>query len=308
MVKKALLVGINAYSAAPLRGCLNDVDQMSQLLISRFGFPPENVRTLRDAEATTQGITEGLAWLATGGSDPSAVRLFHFSGHGTFAPDRNGDEPDGKDECIVPYDYQTAGFMTDDTLAKLYDRFPRTSNLTLVMDCCHSGTIQRRDDPQQPGEEIVYRFLPVHYRDYLAIDEAKAKYEAERREYMERMLERFATLSAEEQAREKAALALRFDRKRGRFGDITTRESNILMAAAHAEQTAADARIAGDYHGAFTWHLVEAINKAGEAPTYAQVMAALAEPLAKGGYTQVPQLESQPENRDRPIFAPFGNP
>ncbi|HBY93424.1 MAG: caspase family protein [Ardenticatenaceae bacterium] len=305
MLKKALLVGINTYPGAPLRGCLNDVDQMHQLLTSQFGFSAENVRMLRDAEATTQGIVQGLTWLAEGDSDPAAVRVFHYSGHGTLTPDQNGDEPDGSDECIVPYDYPAAGFMTDDTLATLYDRFPRTSNLTLVMDCCHSGTIQRLDDPQNPGEDIVYRFLPVSYQDYIAMDQARAKYEAERKQYLERSLERFRNLSPEEQEHEKSLLALRFDRKRGRFGDVTNRESNILLAAARSDQTAADARIAGGYHGAFTWYLVNALSSTGGTPTYAQVVAALAEPLYTAGYTQVPQLESQPANRDRPIFAPF---
>lgn len=305
MLKKALLVGINAYTAAPLRGCLNDVDQLYQLLTSQFGFPAENVRMLRDAEATTKGITEGLAWLAEDGGDPSAVRIFHYSGHGTLAPDRNGDEPDGRDECIVPYDYQTAGFMTDDTLAELYDRFPTASNLTLLMDCCHSGTIQRLDDPNNPGEDIVFRFLPVSYQDWEAMDEARVKYEIEREAFVSRKLQEFATLPPEEQEKQRDLLVRAFDRKRGRFGDVVNRESNILLAAARAEQTAADARIAGGYYGAFTWHLVDVLSNAGETPTYAQVIAALGEKLYTAGYTQVPQLECRAANRNRPIFSPF---
>ncbi len=65
MTQKALLVGINAYSPPinPLRGCLNDVQQMQSVLQQYYGFPAENVRLLRDEEATRQGMLDGLAWL-----------------------------------------------------------------------------------------------------------------------------------------------------------------------------------------------------------------------------------------------------
>ena len=67
MIKRALLVGINAYPGAELRGCLNDVKQIHDLLTGTYGFDEKEIRILRDQEATFKGIEAGLAWLAEGG-------------------------------------------------------------------------------------------------------------------------------------------------------------------------------------------------------------------------------------------------
>lgn len=301
MLKKALIVGINAYPGAPLRGCHNDVERMRELLISRFGFPAEEMRILRDAEATASGIKAGLEWLAEG-DEENAVRLFHFSGHGKYVPDENGDEPDGRDEAIVPYDYQTAGFITDDTLRLLYDQCPPTSNLTLVMDCCHSGTNDRVETNEA---YLVYRGLPTTYDEFMAIDAARERYEEDRREYIRRALRRFRVLPEGERFKIEADLGRRFEIRRARLGDVSRREFNVLMAAARPDQTAADARIAGDYHGAFTYYLVEAIRQTSGTPTYHEVMTAVARSLERNRYSQVPQLECRAENRNRPLFSPF---
>ena len=130
-LRKALLVGINAYRSAPLRGCVNDVFQMKEVLQRYYGFAEADMRILLDRDATAAGIKAGLEWLAQDGDDADAVRVFHYSGHGSFVADQNGDEPDGRDECLVPYDYESVGMLTDDVLKTYYDRFPRTGNLTL---------------------------------------------------------------------------------------------------------------------------------------------------------------------------------
>ena len=142
-VRRALLVGINAYPDAPLRGCINDVQQMKGLLKQYYGFQDDGIKLLLDGDATAAGIEAGLEWLAEGGAEVDAVRVFHYSGHGSYVADKNGDEPDGRDECLVPVDYESVGFITDDVLKTFYDRFPEEGNLTLVMDSCHSGTVNR---------------------------------------------------------------------------------------------------------------------------------------------------------------------
>lgn len=120
MLKKALLVGINAYREMPLRGCVNDVKDMQAVLRELYQFENENLRVLTDKEATRQGIIDGLNWLAEGGGE-EAVRVFHYAGHGHYVPDEEGgDEPDGADEALVPYDCARSGFLIDDHLEKLY--------------------------------------------------------------------------------------------------------------------------------------------------------------------------------------------
>ena len=48
------------------------------------------------------------------GVRPGDYLFFHYSGHGGQQADKDGDEADGKDETLVPLDYQTAGQITDD--------------------------------------------------------------------------------------------------------------------------------------------------------------------------------------------------
>ena len=41
-----------------------------------------------------------------------------FAGHGGSVTDTSGDEADGKDETMVPVDYQSSGQITDDVIFK----------------------------------------------------------------------------------------------------------------------------------------------------------------------------------------------
>jgi hypothetical protein len=146
MTRKALLVGLNRYPDPEnaLRGCLNDVKQMSRMLEDHFGFDRTgDVRTLTDHQATTDAIRRGLAWLV-GGAAAGDVLVFHYSGHGSQVPDRDGDEDDGLDEIICPYDLDWDHPFSDDDLRSIVDPLPAGVNLTVVLDCCHSGTGLRR--------------------------------------------------------------------------------------------------------------------------------------------------------------------
>src|SRR3989304_7973261 len=61
--KRAVLVGINKYKPdlnADLKGCVNDVESMRDLLIKFFGFNAEDIRVLIDERATKAGIIERL--------------------------------------------------------------------------------------------------------------------------------------------------------------------------------------------------------------------------------------------------------
>ena len=90
---------------------------------------------------TCHHIKEALQWLCEGAG--AGDNLFmHYSGHGGSTPDNDGDEEDGMDETLVPVDYQRKGQIRDDDLFDLLvSHVPEGCNLTVVMDCCHSGTI-----------------------------------------------------------------------------------------------------------------------------------------------------------------------
>lgn len=298
-IRKALLVGINAYPNAPLKGCINDVLQMEDLLQRFFGFQAADMHVLLDEAATTAAITAELAWLASGGAEADAVRVFHYSGHGSYVADTNGDEPEGRDECLVPYDYVSAGMMTDDTLKGLYDQFPRTGNLTLVMDCCHSGTNNRA-----PGDKR-FRFLPVSQEEQNRIDVAARRYADDLEAFVVQELTkvRDTQMSEKDLAATVRRLMVKFEK--ARFGDIRTREANVLLAGCRSDQQAADARIAGGYHGAFTYFLVDAIVKANGQIAYHDAVELAGKSLFAKRYGQVPQLEVRGRRGQKLAFMPF---
>jgi hypothetical protein len=160
MARKALLVGINRYPdpANELRGCVNDVLLMRETLELHYGFTdPGGVRVLTDRRATTAAILEGLAWLVDGAARGDSL-VFHYSGHGSQVPDRNGDEQDGLDEILCPYDLDWAHPLTDDDLAAVVAPIPKGALLTVILDCCHSGTGLR--EPSRNGSGTRHRYLP----------------------------------------------------------------------------------------------------------------------------------------------------
>jgi len=142
----ALLVGINRYQSEGinrLTGCVNDVHAMKELLVSRYGFAPSDVKTLTDAEATKDSIIRQFNdhLIARGGADTVAV--FHFSGHGSQMKDALNLSPDGRQKTIVPYDSRIPGHfdISDDDLKDLFTKLAsRVKALTVVLDSCHSGT------------------------------------------------------------------------------------------------------------------------------------------------------------------------
>jgi hypothetical protein len=157
---RALLIGLDQYENPKLnlRGSVNDARNMQQLLIDVFHYRPEQIRMLTDAQATRANILKAFdEWLIRD-SAPGARVFFFYSGHGAQVPDLNGDEEDGLDETLVPYDTrvevrgnnkvlvnQVIDDEIDERLKRVADR-----KVTVVVDACHSGTITRGADPMQP--------------------------------------------------------------------------------------------------------------------------------------------------------------
>ena len=66
--------------------------------------------------------------------------LVYYSGHGTSIPDVDGDESDGRDEAIVPYDFDWSDptLILDDELRAVFAR-SRTGKGAVIFDSCNSG-------------------------------------------------------------------------------------------------------------------------------------------------------------------------
>ena len=144
--RRALLIGINEYQTdefARLRGAVNDVETMREILIGRYGFPESNVVVLTDSAATRQGILSAFDDLVKSASADDMVYV-HYSGHGSQVQDLNGDEDDMSDETILPHDARTKDIpdITDDEIGHFLDRL-QADNAIIVLDSCHSGTATR---------------------------------------------------------------------------------------------------------------------------------------------------------------------
>jgi hypothetical protein len=263
MKKKALLVGINRYPDPldGLKGCVNDVLLMAETLRGEYGFGGGgDIRILTDSRATTGAILDGLSWLAAGAA-PGDSLVFHFSGHGSQAPDgRHGDETaDGLDEILCPYDLDWDRPLTDDLLAAACAGIPRGALLTVILDCCHSGTGLR--EPARP------RF-PSSFAGAAFPDPPRARF-----------------------LRHPATPLLSARRPPRRFGVSITKGNAVLLAACRDDQTAADAAIGGRWHGAHTFYLCQALRQANWTPTYRVLAASLGDALRRERFDQVPQLE-----------------
>jgi hypothetical protein len=143
--KKALLFGLNyvSHDQGRLRGCVNDVQGMSNFLKSK-GYVVELYHD-EDMElisgTTYEGMVRAIQRLAidTWRQNIESV-VIHYSGHGSYVRDTNGDEKDGFDECLCPIDYNTCGVITDDFFYELISSFNPKTRITVILDCCHSGT------------------------------------------------------------------------------------------------------------------------------------------------------------------------
>lgn len=189
--RHALVIGIGQYEDdrwSRIHGD-SDVDYAVELL-KMYGFT--DIRTLRNSEATKQGILRAFESLAL--SCRSGDRVYiHFSGHGQQITDLDGDEDNGYDEAWIPYDakpyyqkgvYEGENHLTDDEVNGLLSGIKKTvgpaGRILVVIDACHSGTATR-----EPGDTTIARGFDKKFE----IPGAKPKRKAA-------ALEKWITLSA----------------------------------------------------------------------------------------------------------------
>ena len=168
--KRALLIAIDDYSAPPdyvptgknrtvfnsLDGCINDARSIYSIVVSKFRFNASMVDTLYDKDANRAAIQKKLNALLDK-SKPGDIAFLYYAGHGSQVPNSLTEETDKKDESIVPSDTWKEGVedIRDKELAAIYNRFiDKGVKLTVIMDCCHSGSLSR--GPNTPGK---FRFI-----------------------------------------------------------------------------------------------------------------------------------------------------
>jgi metacaspase-1 len=265
-MNRALLVGINAYPASPLKGCLNDISDMAGFLTSRCNFAMDDIRMLTDSRATKAGILERLGWLLTGLQKGDRI-LFHYSGHGVQLPTRNPQgEVDGLDEAICPYDFDWTNSHTirDKEFSKIFSSIPDGVMFIWISDSCHSGDLEREIPRNKFLRKTIDLPLDINWR----LQTAKQK-------------------------------------KIKPFGFIKVAQSlNLaLISGCKSDQTSADAEFNDRYNGALTYFLLERLNKKdGLKKPLAEIVKEVNLSLKKNGYEQESQLEGNEMIKNKPFL------
>ena len=304
MASKALLVGINAYTTAnPLRGCLNDVVNIKDALLHVGHFSQDRIKTLTDGDAKKTKLLDGLDWLYADCAPGDHV-LFHFSGHGSFTSDGDGDEKeDGVDEliCLPDMDFNNKDtFVTDDELRAWLERAPKDVRVTVFLDNCHSGTGTRKVWPvawnnaaDKWTRSAGPQFTPPGKRAISAArasspifvlqpeDSTRSTAEPEYEAAIARFIEPPHDVAA------RRSLGLLKDKSALRSMQAN---KHVLLAACRSDQTAADAYINNSFNGAFTYYLADAIRSLGAGATYESLHERIVSAL-RNKYQQIPQLE-----------------
>ena len=154
--RRALLIGINDYTASQLRaqgakverdewpnlsGTVNDVRAWRELLVSLYRFRSGDIVTLTDQQASREAILAALEAL-TAKVEKGDVVFFYYAGHGSQVRNSRSDEKDKLDESLVPADSKVgAPDIRDKELRPLFNRMlDRGARLTVLLDACHSGS------------------------------------------------------------------------------------------------------------------------------------------------------------------------
>lgn len=271
MAKTALCIGINDYpgTQSDLAGCVNDANDWSKALKKR-GF---TTSVLLDAQATGAGIRAAMRSLL-GAAKTGDVVVIQYSGHGSFVPDEDGDEPDGTDECICPHDINANGPITDDELFAIYDEKEKGVKLIIVSDSCHSGT--------------VARFAPI-------VTPAATK-----GKNPPRRLVRFLPPSTFLAKREIDKLGVR---RAARASSPPGRYAALLLSGCQDTEYSYDAYFQNRPNGAFSFVALAALATLSANATYADFFKAIRKKLPSQQYPQSPNLFGSSAMKQWKVFA-----
>ena len=161
-------MGISNYSSnsatqwTDIHGA-NDVELLATTLKSQ----QFKITKVTNQQATAKRIRKELISLANS-CKPGDMVYIHFSGHGQPFEDKNGDEEDGWDEAIIPYDaqkvyikgkYEGANHILDDELNGYFNQIRNKVGtkgfLCVVIDACHSGGAARGDELEEDDEIFI---------------------------------------------------------------------------------------------------------------------------------------------------------
>ncbi|KGO41353.1 Peptidase C14, caspase catalytic [Penicillium expansum] len=287
---KATASNTPAVRKGQLRGCINDVKNMSTYLNQNFGYAREDMVLLTDdqqnpmSQPTKANILRAMHWLIKD-ARPNDSLFFHYSGHGGQTPDLDGDEEDGYDEVIYPVDFRVAGHIVDDEMHRIMVQTLQPGvRLTAIFDSCHSGSALD---------------LPYVYSTSGVLKEPNLAKEAGQG------LLGVVSAYARGDMGSMMSTAMGFIKKATKGDEVYERNKQtktspadvIMWSGSKDDQTSQDAQIAGQATGAMSWAFIAALRKNPQ-QSYVQLLNSIRDELSTK-YTQKPQLScSHPLDTD----------
>lgn len=279
MAHHALCIGINDYPGThmDLRGCVNDANDWAAELGAR-GFA---VTRLLNEQATKAAMVASFK-AVIGAAESGDLVVITFSGHGTYVPDVNGDELDGLDEALCPYDLQTNGSaLVDDEIHALFAARKRGVRLVLIADSCHSGTVTRAAGADDDADDMLRpRFMPMG--NWLPAE----------------LLPRGAS--------GKPVASVPVTSGASPFVGAMSRQAGDLLLSGCKEgpnNFSYDATIKRRANGAFTYYALKALKSLKPGASYAEWHAAISPgSLPSLQYPQAPQIVGSAEARKRAVL------
>jgi hypothetical protein len=263
-MKRSLHIGINDYPGTgnDLSGCVNDANDWREALEPR-GF---EATSYLDKEATKSNMFEAISKIvADTGRDDIAV--ITYSGHGTWVPDEDDDEVDGRDEALCPYDINEGQVLVDDELYDVFGGRKWGARIIFISDSCHSGTVAKvsnftlgAEGDQKMAQKI--RFLAPEI--YIRGNETLLK------------------------------KALRVEKAKGR-GKI--RAASVLLSGCKDDEYSYDAWFNGRPNGAFTYVALKTLENLPDNAAYRNWYWKIREILPHVNYPQTPQLSGSYRQR-----------
>lgn len=273
----ALLVGIDHYppDVKPLHGCVNDIQRLLSFLSARVaaGGDAFEPLVLINGQATRQAVIDGFRrHLGRAGAED--VALFSYSGHGSQAPSPPEIwhlEPDHLDETLVCYDSRTPGGwdLADKELAQLIAEVAaRGPHVSVVLDCCHSGTGTRGPaEADQPAVSV--RRVPTDERQRPLASYLLSAQQAES----------FALVTGREAGIDSGWFRLPVGR-------------HLLLSACRANEEAKELNLSGERRGVFSYYLLETLQQANASLSYRDLFKRVNALVRAGVAQQAPQIEA----------------
>ncbi len=280
--RRALLIGINDYSAsgltAPttdgeqltpeidrrswpsLRGALNDVEGMHAALTGAYGFQPDDVHLLTDQAATRSSILQAIEEHLIKPAREGDLVVFHYSGHGSQVSNPDSKERDKLNETIVPADSRLGvPDIEDKELRQAFNRvLDKKAHLVVILDSCYSGSAARGEEGLPDGG-LARALTPSSRRAFFA---------------------------------------------RADGPEVESRGALVLSASQDNEPAREALDEAGRPYGALTLALLRALRQATVEESAEHTFERTLSWLSATGRYQRPALEGLPKRRAAPLFGP----